>query len=274
MAFIKKSHRVQASGAAVAWIVAKMRRETKVVRVACGALRSQRMNAKRMLVESRLLKKIGINCIPCLTQGKLTMTSTTQTELATVATTAQTDQPSVISTAPAPSAPAPSAPAPHPPEVKAVAKKVAKTSTTKVAEPVKAVARVAVKPVASKAATKAAAKPVVKAAPTAASKAAVKRPAKAEAKTVIVPTAKHGDVKPPKEKKLKLVRDSFTMPKLEYLKLDELKQRGVTLGNSIKKSELIRAGIMALAAMSDANFRKAMNVVPVIKTGRPAKDRS
>jgi uncharacterized membrane protein len=155
-----------------------------------------------------------------------------------------------------------------------VAKKVAKTSTTKVAEPVKAVARVAVKPVASKAATKAAAKPVVKAAPTAASKAAVKRPAKAEAKTVIVPTAKHGDVKPPKEKKLKLVRDSFTMPKLEYLKLDELKQRGVTLGNSIKKSELIRAGIMALAAMSDANFRKAMNVVPVIKTGRPAKDRS
>lgn len=198
------------------------------------------------------------------------MTSTTQTELATVATTAQTDQPSVISTAPAPSAPAPSAPAPHPPEVKAVAKKVAKTSTTKVAEPVKAVARVAVKPVASKAA----AKPVVKAAPTAASKAAVKRPAKAEAKAVIVPTAKHGDVKSPKEKKLKLVRDSFTMPKLEYLKLDELKQRGVTLGNSIKKSELIRAGIMALAAMSDANFRKAMNVVPVIKTGRPAKDRS
>jgi hypothetical protein len=57
MAFIKKSHRVQASGAAVAWIVAKMRRGTKVVRVACGALRSQRMNAKRMLVESRLLKK-------------------------------------------------------------------------------------------------------------------------------------------------------------------------------------------------------------------------
>jgi hypothetical protein len=31
---------------------------------------------------------------------------------------------------------------------------------------------------------------------------------------------------------------------------------------------------MALAAMSDANFRKGMSVVPVIKTGRPAKDRS
>ncbi|MCK9213715.1 MAG: hypothetical protein M0P52_04525 [Rhodoferax sp.] len=57
MAFIKKSRRVQASGGAVAWIVAKMRRETKIVRVSCGALRSQRVNAKRMLVESRLLEK-------------------------------------------------------------------------------------------------------------------------------------------------------------------------------------------------------------------------
>jgi len=68
------------------------------------------------------------------------------------------------------------------------------------------------------------------------------------------------------------VRDSFTIPKLEYLKLEELKQRSVTLGNAIKKSELIRAGIMALATMSDANFLKATKAVPAIKTGRPAKD--
>jgi hypothetical protein len=70
----------------------------------------------------------------------------------------------------------------------------------------------------------------------------------------------------------KLVRDSFTIPKLEYLKLEELKHRSVKLGNAIKKSELIRAGIMALAAMSDTNFLKATNAVPAIKTGRPAKD--
>ncbi|WP_296491904.1 hypothetical protein [Rhodoferax sp.] len=42
------------------------------------------------------------------------------------------------------------------------------------------------------------------------------------------------------------------------------------MGNSIKKSELIRAGIKALAAMSDANFLKALLAVPAIKTGRPA----
>ena len=75
-----------------------------------------------------------------------------------------------------------------------------------------------------------------------------------------------------KAKKPKLVRDSFTIPKLEYLSLEELKKRGGHLGHSIKKSELIRAGIKALAEMSDTNFLKALNAVPTIKTGRPAKD--
>jgi hypothetical protein len=68
------------------------------------------------------------------------------------------------------------------------------------------------------------------------------------------------------------VRDSFTIPKLEYLKLEELKHRGVKLGTSVKKSELIRAGILALASMSDASFLKVTKAIPAIKTGRPAKD--
>ena len=75
-----------------------------------------------------------------------------------------------------------------------------------------------------------------------------------------------------KQKKPKLVRDSFTIPKAEYLVLDELKQRSIKLANPAKKSELLRAGIKALAAMSDAAFAAAMKVVPTIKTGRPAKN--
>lgn len=75
--------------------------------------------------------------------------------------------------------------------------------------------------------------------------------------------------KPLKEKKPKLVRDSFTIPKLEYLLLDQLKHRGGALGMAIKKSELIRAGIKALAAMPDADFQSAVKAVPTIKTGRP-----
>ena len=74
-----------------------------------------------------------------------------------------------------------------------------------------------------------------------------------------------------KEKKPKLVRDSFTIPKAEYTVLDELKHRAGKLGTSIKKSELIRAGIKALAAMPDVMYLDALKVVPTVKTGRPPK---
>ena len=72
-----------------------------------------------------------------------------------------------------------------------------------------------------------------------------------------------------KAKKPKLVRDSFTIPKAEYVVLDDLKQRAVRLAHPIKKSELLRAGIKALAALPDAAFLTALGNVPAIKTGRP-----
>ena len=75
-----------------------------------------------------------------------------------------------------------------------------------------------------------------------------------------------------KPKKPKLVRDSFTIPKAEYLVLDDLKQRAGKLALSTKKSELLRAGIKALAAMDDAALTTALGNVPAIKTGRPKKD--
>ena len=78
--------------------------------------------------------------------------------------------------------------------------------------------------------------------------------------------------KPVKPKKPKLVRDSFTIPKPEYLVLDDLKARANKLASPAKKSELLRAGIKALAAMPDAAFQAALKAVPAIKTGRPAKD--
>jgi hypothetical protein len=70
-------------------------------------------------------------------------------------------------------------------------------------------------------------------------------------------------------KKAKLVRDSFTIPKTEYAAIDELKTRAVTLGTSVKKGELLRAGLMALQALSDAAYKRALAVVPALKTGRP-----
>lgn len=74
-----------------------------------------------------------------------------------------------------------------------------------------------------------------------------------------------------KEKKIKLVRDSFTMPKSEYAAIDVLKARVARLGRPSKKSEMLRAGVMALSAMPDAQLLGLLAGLPAIKTGRPAK---
>ena len=66
-------------------------------------------------------------------------------------------------------------------------------------------------------------------------------------------------------------RDSFTMPKTEYAQFSVLKERLTKLGQPAKKSELLRAGIMQLTAMTDAALKAAMSKVPAIKTGRPKK---
>ena len=86
-------------------------------------------------------------------------------------------------------------------------------------------------------------------------------------------TKAESPAQPPKSKKNKLVRDSFTIPKAEYVVLDELKQRATQLTRPAKKSELLRAGIKLLAALSDAAFLTALEQVPAIKTGRPTLDK-
>lgn len=104
---------------------------------------------------------------------------------------------------------------------------------------------------------------------------AVKTAAKATAVTKSAP--KKADkvkvTKQAKEKtpKLKMERDSFTMPKTEYAQFHVLKERLNKLGQPAKKSELLRAGIMQLSAMTDAALKAAMSKVPAIKTGRPKK---
>ncbi len=105
--------------------------------------------------------------------------------------------------------------------------------------------------------------------------AAKKAPVKAAAPTPVKPTKPVKAVKdvmavkPAKIKKPKLVRDSFTIPKDEYAVIDSLKVRAGKLGQAVKKSELLRAGVKALAAMSDTQFKAALSHVPTIKTGRP-----
>jgi DNA-binding transcriptional regulator YiaG len=74
-----------------------------------------------------------------------------------------------------------------------------------------------------------------------------------------------------KPEKVKVVRDSFTIPKTEYARIADMKKRALGLGTEVKKSELIRAGLALLAGCSDVAFGKALAQVPTLKTGRPGK---
>ena len=145
-------------------------------------------------------------------------------------------------------------------------KSIAVTPAGTTPTPAAAASKAAAKPVTVKSSAQKptlAKKPAAKPTPR---KAAVKKPAVKYAKTA----SPSKTVKVEKPKKPKLVRDSFTIPKLEYVVLEALKQRATKLTRSVKKSELLRAGIKALAALSDAAFLSALDRVPAIKTGRPA----
>lgn len=72
--------------------------------------------------------------------------------------------------------------------------------------------------------------------------------------------------------KHKLVRDSFTIPKPEYAVLEGLKHRAAQLKQPTKKSELLRAGIAVLNALSDKAFLEALAGVPSLKAGRPKRE--
>jgi uncharacterized phage infection (PIP) family protein YhgE len=148
-----------------------------------------------------------------------------------------------------------------------VAAKQTAPASAKAASPVtKKVARKPIKKVTAKAPSKAAAQkptsPAQKASPVKAKTTQVaSKPAQPKAK----PAAEQ------KVKKPKLVRDSFTFPKDEYQAIAGLKQKALGLNHSVKKSEILRAGLMLLNGLNDKAFLSALAKVPALKTGRPAK---
>jgi len=75
-----------------------------------------------------------------------------------------------------------------------------------------------------------------------------------------------------KPAKTKMVRDSFTMPETDYAQLEELKKRCLHAGVHVKKSELLRAGLLTLSRLSDNALVRAVDGVEKLKTGRPAKE--
>ena len=106
-------------------------------------------------------------------------------------------------------------------------------------------------------------------------KAAAKSPSKKPATAVAVKKSKSDTVTKPKKngkpKKVKMVRDSYTMPENDYAKLAELKKTCLKAGVHVKKSELLRAGLAALAKLPTATLLKTVERLEKIKTGRPGK---
>ena len=112
--------------------------------------------------------------------------------------------------------------------------------------------------------------PAVKTAP--AKEKAKKKPSAAAPKPKVKPQAATTAESKDKAKKVKLVRDSFTMPKPEYEQIAALKLVLAKQGRSTKKSELLRAGLMLLGKQSPGALLASVEALTPIKTGRPKKD--
>ncbi len=76
----------------------------------------------------------------------------------------------------------------------------------------------------------------------------------------------------PKER-VKLVRDSFTMPREDFDLIDRIKARAIEFKRPAKKSELLRAGLQVLAALQDTQLRAALDALRPLKAGRPKNKR-
>ncbi|ARN23849.1 hypothetical protein A4W93_11730 [Piscinibacter gummiphilus] len=113
-----------------------------------------------------------------------------------------------------------------------------------------------------------AAKPAAPAKKAVAAKPAPAKKAAAAKKPAAAPVAE----KSPKPVKQKLVRDSFTMPSSDFALIDSLKERALGFRRPTKKSELLRAGLQALAALTDAQLQAALASLEPLKTGRPRKE--
>lgn len=71
--------------------------------------------------------------------------------------------------------------------------------------------------------------------------------------------------------RIKLVRDSFTMPRDEFELIAKLKLRALEFKRPTKKSELLRAGLQQLAALDEVHLRSALAALRPLPTGRPKK---
>lgn len=119
--------------------------------------------------------------------------------------------------------------------------------------------------------TKKAAAPMAKKSPLKKAAAPEKKIAKSAVKLKVKAVPQPAAKKAKKEHKVKVVRDSFTMPQSEYQKIADIKAVCLKAKMHVKKSEVLRAGLRILAELNAAQLKIALNSLEKIKTGRPKK---
>lgn len=93
---------------------------------------------------------------------------------------------------------------------------------------------------------------------------AASKPESVKAKKTVLPA-------PIAAEDVKLVRDSFTMPREDFDLIALLKARALEFRRPTKKSELLRAGLQQLAALSEKQLQAALAGLRALPTGRPKK---
>lgn len=106
--------------------------------------------------------------------------------------------------------------------------------------------------------TKASAKEVATKITSLTAKKAVKTVAKPAAKKPVKANPKSAAKKPKKVPKMKVVRDSFTMPENEYKEIAIIKDAFRKAGLPVKKSEVLRAGLKALGVLNMAQMKRLL----------------
>ena len=66
-----------------------------------------------------------------------------------------------------------------------------------------------------------------------------------------------------------IIRETFSMPPGDSDLIDQLRQRSAAQGVMLNRSEILRAGLVALCALPDSKLIEIGNLVPKMKTGRP-----
>lgn len=68
----------------------------------------------------------------------------------------------------------------------------------------------------------------------------------------------------------RVIRDSFTFPAFDYELIDAIRNRCLKSAVSVTKSEILRAGLIALANMKTTDLLEVVNRLTKVRTGRPS----